>query len=349
VIEPPLATQCDPRYRYGAKALVDAPVSSAHTAYIIGGLYGNFEALAAIVQRQAKERAEGRDVVLVFNGDHNWFNRDDATFTAVNETVLREVVIAGNVEAGLAEGGDAGCGCDYPEHFDAHYVERSHAIMRELQQVAARHPAIARQLAALPYARRLVVGALVIGVVHGDAEHLAGWSFAADRLAPLGHSCAGDPTDGAQTPKALLRKWLRDAQVDAFACSHTCLPRFELVLAAEGEARLGVILNNGAAGMPNFTGSLAGTITRVSVDPVPPEDSLYGLSHKGTRIDAIPVNYDVSRWLTTFDRLWPQGSPAAIAYRERLTLGPKHRLLDAIGAGVEQVDHVARGKREATC
>jgi hypothetical protein len=39
------------RYRYGPAALAHAPEQTAETLYVVGGLYGNLPALAAIETR----------------------------------------------------------------------------------------------------------------------------------------------------------------------------------------------------------------------------------------------------------------------------------------------------------
>ena len=92
-----------------------------------------------------------------------------------------------------------------------------------------------------------------------------------------------------------------------------------------GAERL-VLFNNGAAGMPNFRGVRAGLVTRVSADPTPPPDALYGIAAGGLRYDAIPLPYDHAAFLSRFDDVWPEGSPAEVSYRARLLHGPPFSL-----------------------
>ena len=76
------------------------------------------------------------------------------------------------------------------------------------------------------------------GVLCGSAAPttaLAGWGFAQETL-----------RDAHARQEAA--RWFAQAQVDVFASSHTCLP----VFASLGH---GLLLNNGAAGMPNFSAS----------------------------------------------------------------------------------------------
>ncbi len=121
------------------------------------------------------------------------------------------------------------------------------------------------------------VGALRIGIVHGDAAALAGWRFAQDEL---------------DNPKR--RAWLADvhaaAQVDVFASSHTCLAALREFSFTGGRL---TVINNGAAGMPNFTGSTFGVMTRIATTPSP-HKPLYGVERDGIHIDALAVHYDQS-------------------------------------------------------
>jgi hypothetical protein len=90
-----------------------APLTSS------AGLYGNYQALDAILAMVQRERDRGGDVTVVFNGDFNWFDVRAEDLADINETVLRHVATQGNVEAELAaENLDAGCGCANPDYVD---------------------------------------------------------------------------------------------------------------------------------------------------------------------------------------------------------------------------------------
>jgi hypothetical protein len=304
---------CPLRYRYGAAAIATLAEQSAQTLYVIGGLYGNLPALDAI---EAMARAEPGPVTLCFNGDFNWFNVDDEGFRTINERVFRHRFIAGNVEAELGTGGDSvGCGCAYPDSVDDAVVERSNRIHARLQATAARHPDLLAPLEKSALAARWRVGALRIGVVHGDADALAGWRFDAERL-----------DDAAE------RDWQAAAfvaaGVDMFASSHTCLPamrRFE-----HRGPRL--VANNGAAGMPNFGGERLGLLTRIGLC-ASPHESLHGEQLHGVHVDALAIRYDHTAWLTNFLANWPQGSPAWLSYFRRIVDGPDYARSDAFPPG----------------
>ncbi len=322
---------CPPHYRYRASVFRGEPSHIAETVYVIGGLYGNGQALRAILKMQDDERRAGRPVSLVFNGDFNWFNVDARGFREINETVLQHVAIQGNVEAEIGAPSENGCGCNYPDYVDRAIVTRSNSIMRALQSVAADARPLCTALGALPMVRTIQVGDARIGIVHGDAESLAGWAFAAERLGPT--ECSKAPAGGAvpSTSAAGIENLFRDANVCAFASTHTCLP-IARDYAVDGVARL--IINNGAAGMPNFSGTTYGLITRISVDRTVPRGSLYGIELAGVRFDALPVHYDQSAWVAAFLRNWPTGSPAHASYFDRIVQGPRFNVSDAIGGRV---------------
>lgn len=292
---------CPLRYRYGAGAIGHAPMQEARTLYVIGGLYGNLPALDAI---EAMAAAEDGPVTLCFNGDFNWFNVDLAGFAEINERVLRHTATLGNVEAELfsAEEG-AGCGCAYPEEVGDAFVERSNRIHARLTATAARFPEVVQRLSALPMVARFRVGDCSVGVVHGDADSLAGWRFDAKAL-------------DAPENRTWLEEAFRAAQVDVFASSHTCLPVLR-------QFSLGWVINNGAAGLPNFSGLRHGVLTRIGITP-PIHAALYGGTCAGVHVHALPVAYDYAAWEERFLANWPAESDAWLSYYGRITNGPDY-------------------------
>jgi len=179
---------CPVRYRYGPGAIAGALERPAETLYVVGGLYGNPEAMDTV---EAMARAEPGPVSLCFNGDFNWFNVDDANFRAINERVLRHDAILGNVEAELCEDSDAaGCGCAYPDSVDTLVVEHSNQIHARLKRTAVHHPDLLSRLRELPMVARYGIGAVRVGVVHGDAESLAGWRERATWFSSILSACS---------------------------------------------------------------------------------------------------------------------------------------------------------------
>jgi hypothetical protein len=289
---------CPLSYRYGAEVF-GAPALAADTLWIAGGLYGNRYALQALLEAYD---AEPGDKALIFNGDFHWFDAEAREFELIDEAVAGYHAIRGNVETEIADPAeDAGCGCAYPDWVGDATVEHSNAIIERLRVAARASGRDLRRLAGLPMTLVAEAGGERIGVVHGDAESLAGWKFSQEVLA----TAAGL----AEAERAVLR-----AGVRIFASSHTCLP---VLKSFPGER---VLVNNGAAGMPNFRGERYGIATRVSVRPR--AGALYGARCGALYVDAVALRYDVAAWEKRFLGLWPAGSHAHRSYHERIVSGP---------------------------
>lgn len=294
---------CPVSYCYGANAL-GAPTSlRAETIWVAGGLYGNVEALERLLELY---QAEPGDKALVFNGDFHWFDAARDDFLRVNETVLRYAATRGNVETELAipEAG-AGCGCAYPDWVDDDVVIYSNGIIERLRGAAKEVPDTLRLLQGLPMYLVAEIAGERIAVVHGDAESLAGWNFSQEVLV-------------SERGRGAALKSFADANVRVFASSHTCLP----VMQSIGSRN--VIVNNGAAGMPNFRGTRYGVATRISVRPA--KGALYAARAGRLHVEAQPVDYDHGAWLRRFLELWPAGSDAFQSYHRRIALGPDYEL-----------------------
>ena len=301
---------CPRHYRYSSAVFARPADLKAESLYVVGGLYGNAFALEAVL---AMARAEG--ATLVFNGDFNWFNVDPPAFANLNESVLRHSALRGNVETELAcEDSGAGCGCAYPEWVGDAEVERSNEILECLRETARAHPQLRARLGGLPMHLVAEVAGLRIGIVHGDAESLAGWQFSQEAL-----------RESPGRAHALVE----GASVDVFACTHTCLPVMQEFSTPNG---ISLVANNGAAGMPNFRDSRFGLLTRIARTPC--GDALYGARIGAAHVEAVPVRYDHEAWLAEFDRMWPAGSPASLSYRKRIASGPAY--------GVDQALRVSR-------
>jgi hypothetical protein len=309
--------RCPLAYRYQPERLAERVAVSAGTLYVVGGLYGNPLALEAVFQRARRDPAG--DATVVFNGDFHWLDLDPVDFRAISEGVLSHNAIKGNVEAELASAEDGGCGCAYPEYVDDAVVERSNQIMARLRGTARQFPDLVRCLDGLPRYLTFAVGVERVGIVHGDPESLAGWSLALEAMEP-GDAAVREHTGWRGQPTAAGRvgEWLRRAEVTVLASTHTGLP-YAQDFTVDGRQRL--VINNGTAGLGNFAGTTHGVITRLSSDPAPPTDSLYGISLGGLRCDAVPVHFDPDGWRERFLARWPPDSPAHDAYFTRITSG----------------------------
>ena len=292
-------------------ALSAAPSLEVDTLWVAGGLYGNPFALDSLLEQY--ESDAGRKA-LVFNGDFHWFDADEAVFIEIDDRVGRYLATRGNVETELAAPADgASCGCGYPDWVGDETVELSNRIIERLRATARKHPAALARLAALPMHRVARVGDERVAVVHGDAESLAGWGFSQEALA-------------SEAGSARAIRQFEASNVNIFSSSHTCLP----VLQAFGARH--AIVNNGAAGMPNFHGTHFGLATRISVERS--DAALYSLRAGSVHVQAVPLAYDQKAWVQSFLSQWPAGSEAHRSYYERIKAGPRY--------GIEQALRVAR-------
>jgi hypothetical protein len=297
---------CPLSYRYAAGAFAGAPALLADTLWIAGGLYGNPYALEALLDAFV---AEPGDKALVFNGDFHWFDVAAQDFALVDETVLGFRALRGNVETEIADPGEQlGCGCAYPEWVGDATVEHSNRIIERLRATAHASGQDLQRLASLPTHLVAEVGGERVGIVHGDAESLAGWNFSQEVLA----SAAG---------RAQAERDFERTGVGIFASSHTCLP----VLRQFSGGR--ILVNNGAAGMPNFKEERYGIATRISVRRS--DGALYRARNGNVVVEAMPLRYDIAAWERRFLEQWPAGSAAHRSYYERIIGGPGYTLREA--------------------
>lgn len=302
---------CPLAYRYGAAALRAAEAFQCETLYVAGGLYGNPFALDALLAQFATEPGES---ALLFNGDFHWFDTAAEDFVRVNRAVLGHRATRGNVETELATpSAAAGCGCGYPERVGDAEVERSNRIFERLRETASSVPAELARLAALPMFAVAQIGGVRLAAVHGDADSLAGWGFSQERL---------DTPAGRETARGAFRA----AGVRVFASSHTCLPVLQTFDSVAGPC---AIVNNGAAGMPNFRSARYGIATRISVRPSRAA-SAYGTRIAGVYVDALPLRFDAPAWAAHFLARWPAGSDAHASYFNRITDGPRYEPRQAL-------------------
>lgn len=307
---------CPLDYRYDPAVFARPAEFSADILYVVGGLYGNLAAAQAIEQLAS---AECGDVAIVYNGDFHWFDADRDWFDAVEQAVAPYRTLRGNVETEIARTTDigAGCGCAYPAAVSDDVVARSNRILSALRDIATGDAAACARLAGLPMHLVANVGGLRVGVVHGDATSLAGWAFTRESLA-------------AALPDMLADLQMR-ARIDTFASTHTCLALLYDVVLRNGRL---TVINNGAAGMPNFAGTRHGLISRIATT-ASPHQPIYGLMRDGVHVDALAVAYDHGQFLDRFLARWPAGTPAHSSYAQRIFDGPAYTVGRALELAAE--------------
>jgi hypothetical protein len=324
---------CPIAYRYEPEDLSGPVAFHAATLYVVGGLYGNPYALEAIL---ARADAEPTRPEIVFNGDFHYLDANPAMFRAVSEGVLEYRATLGNVEYALAsDDTEVGCGCDYPSYIPDAVVEHSNAIAAQLHATAATTPGNRARFADLPRYLTATVGDRQVGIIHGDPENLAGWKLALEAIEPSDlETQARTGFTGTVTTPAQIADWCRRGNISLLCCTHTGLPYAQ---DHHDGGRSCLVVNNGCAGLPNFADRHHGVLTRLSINPEPPADSLYGLDIGGLRFDALPVAYDHRRWIIDFERIWPAGSAGSVGYHGRVTDGTWLT-----------IDHAARGSTRRT-
>jgi hypothetical protein len=304
---------CPLHYRYPATTFAQPASIQADTLYVVGGLYGNIEAWRTVSALFEQEAATHKQLVL--NGDFHWFDIDPGLFAEVEAATAPHQRLRGNVETEISQpSSGAGCGCAYPDEVDDGTVERSNRILQQLHATAQQFPAVAARLAALPMFATAEVGGQRIGLVHGDAESLAGWGFDPAAMEDTSH-------------QSTAARWFAQGEVDVFASSHTCAAGLRRLNVMERER---VVINNGAAGMPCFAGQRFSVISRIATTPAPLLlQRLYGVVSAGLHIDAIAVPYNAIAWDQRFLAMWPEGSDAFRSYWSRIQHGPRG-VLEAI-------------------
>jgi predicted phosphodiesterase len=302
---------CPLDYYYQPTVFARGADFTADVLYVVGGLYGN---LAAIDELEALASTEQAPVTLVFNGDFHWFDADRKWFDDVETRLSRYCALRGNVETEISRMEDigAGCGCAYPPTVDDLTVQRSNQILAALKSAAQGRAAGCERLSKLPMQLVVEVAGVRVGIVHGDAEALAGWRFSAESL------------DSAESPP-WLERIRQQSQIDVFASTHTCVAALRQYVLPSGRL---TVINNGSAGMPNFSRTRFGLVSRISSRPSP-HRPLYGTLHKGAHIDAIALDYDQDAFSEMFLSRWPNESPAFLSYFDRIANGAAHDIARA--------------------
>ncbi|WP_221898932.1 arsenosugar biosynthesis radical SAM (seleno)protein ArsS [Gordonibacter massiliensis (ex Traore et al. 2017)] len=301
---------CPVDYRLPPDAFAGEPECACDVLYVVGGLYGNPFALDAV---DALAAAEQGDVRVVLNGDMHWFDKTAENFAALERRAARYTPLVGNVEAELRRQADVGvgCGCAYPDCTGDDAVSRSNRIHKKLSEAVDVHPELKELLVGRPATATVGVAGRKVAVAHGDEQLIGGWACSRESLQDV-------------LRQDELDRWMAANSVDVLATTHTCAP------AALALAR-GLVVNNGAAGLPNFAGQRFGLVVRVATTPH--ADALFGAERDGLYVECVPLRYDHDAYLAWFDELWPATSPAAVSYRSRIVEGADDHVEDALLGG----------------
>lgn len=274
--------------------------------YVVGGLYGNYEALESIkeVVKEDNER------FLVLNGDIHWFDIHEEDFLKIEEALYIPgcQLMLGNVEYELLAKDDTlGCGCNYSELVEDDFVMRSNLIHATMKRSLRNHT-ILEELKFRPRSKVYRLFDKRIAITHGDEKNMAGWKCSIDELA-------------YKSRQEELLNWMNDNNIDILATTHTCLPAL---------LRLGnkIIINNGAAGMANVKGETFGLISRIGDKPH--SQALISEKIDDIYVELVKVDFSLDRFLEWFDKVWPEGSAASVSYRSRIINGTDLEIQDIL-------------------
>lgn len=325
---------CPLDYRIDSQAFAGNAQKSCNILWVVGGLYGNPFALDAIEEMVANDIAahEGAQVMVVFNGDAHWFDKTADNFAAIEKRIEAYTPLVGNVELELRRQRDVGvgCGCAYPECTPDEAVSRSNRIHKMLSTVINNHPELKQMLENRPATLTVQVANdtanVKVGITHGDEKLVGGWDCSRESLQDI-------------LRQDELDQFMQANDLSVFVTTHTCAP------AAMMLAR-GAIINNGAAGLPNFLGEKYGLCVRIAADAW--DDSLFETQIDGMYVQAIPVRYDHDAYIKWFDALWDATSPASISYRDRIIYGAEDALEDSLLGGFVKGPAARKGTCEDT-
>lgn len=284
--------------------------------YVVGGLYGNYEAIIALDKLAKSEKTSP---TIIFNGDIHWFDVNFEDFYNVEDYLenmeYETILTLGNVEAEIIRETDinVGCGCSYPECVDNGSVERSNRMHSMMKANIRKNNDMVKRLKSRSKAIVVEINGLRVVVCHGDEKSLAGWMCSRENLSE-------------KTRQEDLKYWFTENNIDVIACTHTCSAA---AYCDENKA----VINNGAAGMPNFKGQKSGLISRISKEPNP--KAIYRSKIKDVYIEAIPLEYDYDKFIKWFDSKWGPGSDAQVSYRDRIVKGTDDQIKDAVLKGFE--------------
>lgn len=257
---------CPADYRIAPDAFAGEPELECDVLYVVGGLYGNpfaAEAVDALVESEGDA-----DVKVVLNGDIHWFDKTADNFADIERRIAKHIPLVGNVEAELRRQEDVGvgCGCAYPDCTSDDSVARSNRIHKMLSFALESNPQLKAMLEGRPSTLLASVAGRRVAVTHGDEKLLGGWDNSRESLQDI---LRQDEVD----------TFMAENDIDVFTTTHTCAP-------GRHPLPRGVVVNNGAAGLPNFSGESFGLCIRIAEHPR--EDSLFECELDGLFVQAVP-------------------------------------------------------------
>ena len=276
---------------------------------VIGGLYGNMQSLKEIKKYEKNNQ-------LIFNGDFHWLNKKKEEFVAVQEFINNHIALKGNIEESLSNSKNFdNCNCDYPDYFPPEETIYSNEIFSQLKKTYLSCEDYKNHFDQLGTQLYIPIkNGPNIFITHGDLQSLSGWMFSVRSINKIN--------------KGKFLKFFNKVNADVIISSHTCLPVFCHATDTNGEDKL--LLNNGAAGMPNFRNKNFGIIIRISSSKSIDEKVLYRKKIKNYFFEAIKLEYSNKNFIKEFLINWPSKSSGYKAYFDRISNGPSFDLSESM-------------------
>ncbi|QCD53148.1 calcineurin phosphoesterase [Campylobacter sp. RM16192] len=263
----------------------DQPELQTDELWIAGGMYGNIYAIEKL-----NEVALGK--TIVYNGDLHWFDASKESFDKVEELSKDSIKLNGNVEVELKRVENLGCGCNYPSYEQEVIVKNAELIHARLKSIGSDFSIFEDRKTTM----HVNVAGVKVAITHGDEKSLNGWGFDHEVLK-------------TKTRQDEIFNWFQKTKFDIIATSHTCK-------AAVLNFSNKVILNNGSAGMPNFSEFVSGLVTRIA--STPNEKALFRSKIGDVFAELILLKYNKKEFLRYFEELWSEDSAASISYKARI-------------------------------
>ena len=250
--------------------------------------------------------ARDENAKIVFNGDMHWFDIEKEDFLKIEELSKDSIKLLGNVEFELLNNTlSLGCGCNYPEDVSDGVVERSN-IIHNMMKENIKGDQILNDIKKRSKTLVLDFFGKKIAITHGDEKSMSGWECSIDNLK-------------LESRKKELDNWFKENDIDILSTTHTCLP----VVYDNGK---NIVINNGAAGMANIQGQTFGLVTRIARSKH--EKAIISQEIGGLFVELVKVDFDIEKFKLWFERIWSEGSPASISYKNRIINGTSLEIED---------------------
>lgn len=252
---------------------------------ILGGVYSNHRALAALLE---DARRRGAEAVYCL-GDLGGFGPSpDKVRPLVEQGGVR--CVQGNYEQALAAG-ETDCNCGYTDPRDNHFAALSYRYTAERSS-----PGFKQWMGQLPGRRRIRLGSRELLLVHGSPRRVNEFLFR------------------STSPVCFLETLVEQERCAGFLCTHTGLPWHRRLPSGRDVVNVGVIgrpANDGRTEVWYGLLSAQGAELRVELLPLVYDHELLAAEMRAEGLPAAFVETIVTGWWTTCLEILPAKERAA--------------------------------------